>query len=116
MLYKSYLLSLRRLKKDNNSYGDNSPNHLRWLWCAWAAKILGWREARLDNHPNGLRASPSMPSKGLSPFKKDLNPSVSSKGPPNHYSSKFSELYSLFYLMIGHLTINGLYLVSKGGH
>jgi hypothetical protein len=44
-----------------------------------------------------------------------LNPSVLSKGPPNHYSSKFSELYPLFYLMIGHFTINGLYLVSKGG-
>jgi hypothetical protein len=44
-----------------------------------------------------------------------LNPSVSSEGPPNHYSSKFSEVYPLFYLMNGHLTINGLYLVSKGG-
>jgi hypothetical protein len=44
-----------------------------------------------------------------------LNPSMSSKGPPNHYSFKFSELYPLFYLMIGHMTINDLYLVSKGG-
>jgi hypothetical protein len=69
MLYKSYLLSLRRLKKDNNSYGDNFPDRLRWLWCAWVAKILGWREARLEDHPNSLRALPPMPSKGMSPFK-----------------------------------------------
>jgi hypothetical protein len=54
MLHESYLLSLPRLKKDTSSYGDSSPTRLRWLWCAWGAKILGWGEVREEGHPEGF--------------------------------------------------------------
>jgi hypothetical protein len=56
MLHESYLLSLPQLKKDKSSYGDTSLDRLRWLWCAWVAKILGWREERLEGHLIGLTA------------------------------------------------------------
>jgi hypothetical protein len=54
MLHKWYLLSLPRLKKDTSAVGDTSPHRLRWLWCSWAERILGWRESRPEGHPDGF--------------------------------------------------------------
>jgi hypothetical protein len=54
MLIESYLLSLPRLKKYTTEEGDFSPKHLRWLWCTWGAKILGWHESRPQGHPEGF--------------------------------------------------------------
>jgi hypothetical protein len=54
MLHESYLLSLPRLKKDKSAIGDTSPQRLRWLWCSWGAKILGWGARRPEGHPDGF--------------------------------------------------------------
>ena len=54
MLTKSYLLSLLRLKRDTIGKDDSSPKRLRWLWCTWGTKNLGWRESRPQGHHEGF--------------------------------------------------------------
>jgi hypothetical protein len=56
MLHESYLLSLPRLKTDSSPLCDSSPTCLRWLWVAWAAKILRWPELRPEGDPEGFSA------------------------------------------------------------
>jgi hypothetical protein len=51
MLHESYLLSLLRLKRDISALDDSSPERLRWLWCSWGAKTLGWKDSRPEDHP-----------------------------------------------------------------
>jgi hypothetical protein len=56
MLHERYLVSLPRLKKDKTVWCNTSSLRLRWLWCEWVGKLLGWKETRLEGHPNGLSA------------------------------------------------------------
>jgi hypothetical protein len=56
MLDERYLLSLPRLKRDKSELCDTSPNRLRWLWIAWVAKLLGWKDRRPEGHPTGFSA------------------------------------------------------------
>jgi hypothetical protein len=56
MLHERYLVSLPRLKRDKTEWCDTSSLRLRWLWCEWVGKLLGWKETRLEGHPNGLSA------------------------------------------------------------
>jgi hypothetical protein len=56
MLHERYLMNLPRLKRDKNEWCDTSSLRLRWLWCQWVGKLLGWKESRLEGHPNDLSA------------------------------------------------------------
>jgi hypothetical protein len=54
MLNESYIVKLPRLKRDKSELTDRCPEHLRWLWCTWAAKLLGWKRSRPEGHVHGL--------------------------------------------------------------
>jgi hypothetical protein len=54
MLYERYLVNLPRLKRDKFEWCDTSSLRLRWLWCEWVGKLLGWKESRAEGHPDGL--------------------------------------------------------------
>jgi hypothetical protein len=54
MFNESYLLRLPRLKRDKSQAFDTSPEHLRWLWITWAAKLLGWKERQPEGHYRGF--------------------------------------------------------------
>jgi hypothetical protein len=54
MLDEGYLLSLPRLKHDKSAPYDTLPTRLRWLWVTWAGKILGWKNSRPEDHPQGF--------------------------------------------------------------
>jgi hypothetical protein len=54
MLDECYIVKLPRLKRDRNQIYERSPQHLRWLWCTWAAKLLGWKTTRPEGHLQGF--------------------------------------------------------------
>jgi hypothetical protein len=56
MLDGRYIVSLPRLKRDKTELCNRSPQHLRWLWVSWAAKLLGWKDSRPEGHPDGFSA------------------------------------------------------------
>jgi hypothetical protein len=56
MFHERYLVNLPRLKRDKTEWCDTSSRRLRWLWCSWVSKLLGWKESRPEGHPNGLSA------------------------------------------------------------
>jgi hypothetical protein len=54
MLDESYIVKLPRLKRNTSEIFDRSPEHLRWLWYSWSAKLLGWRQRLPEGHPKGF--------------------------------------------------------------
>jgi hypothetical protein len=56
MLHERYIVSLPRLRRDTAELCNTSPQRLRWLWCSWAAKLLGWKERLLEGHAKGFSA------------------------------------------------------------
>jgi hypothetical protein len=56
MLSESYLRRLPRLLEDKRDNIDTSPDHLRWLWCAWSARILGWIRSPVEGDGEGFSA------------------------------------------------------------
>jgi hypothetical protein len=56
MLSESYLRRLPRLVEDQRDNTDTSPDHLRWLWCAWSSRILGWSGSPPEGDPDRFLA------------------------------------------------------------
>ena len=57
MLDECYIVKLPHLERDRSQIYERSPQHLCWLWCTWAAKLLGWKSFHPEDHLQGFLAA-----------------------------------------------------------